>query len=285
MKLPRGKVIFTAALNGAFVNKEMNPNVPEQPGEIAQASLDCYNAGAAIVHIHARDEQGKPCGTKEKFAEIQDAVKAKCKEVIVQFSTGGGTNLTIDERVSCLDADPEMASLNMGTLMRQTGPNAGQPFANMTKDIEAWAAKMKAMHIKPEMECYSQSMYRDVHNLIKKDLIEPPYYVNFVLGMMHQGAIEANPDTLISMYQFLPENAYFNTTATGAAELPVTTVGMLLGGCVRVGLEDNIYYAKGVLAESNAQLVARSVRIAKELNLTPATPDEAREILGVVKKS
>jgi len=285
MKLPRGKVIFTAALNGAFVNKEMNPNVPEQPGEIAQASLDCYNAGAAIVHIHARDEKGMPCGTKEKFEEIQDAVKAKCKEVIVQFSTGGGTNLTIDERVSCLDADPEMASLNMGTLMRQTGPNAGQPFANMTKDIEAWAAKMKAMHIKPEMECYSQSMYRDVHNLIKKDLIEPPYYVNFVLGMMHQGAIEANPDTLISMYQFLPENAYFNTTATGAAELPVTTVGMLLGGCVRVGLEDNIYYAKGVLAESNAQLVARSVRIAKELNLTPATPDEAREILGVVKKS
>ena len=196
MRLPRGKVIFTASLNGAFVTKEMNPNVPEQPDEIAQASLECYNAGAAIVHIHARDEQGKPCGTKEKFAEIQDAVKAKCKEVIVQFSTGGGTNLTIEERVSCLDADPEMASLNMGTLMRQTGPNAGQPFSNMTKDIEAWAAKMKAMHIKPEMECYSQSMYRDVHNLIKKDLIEPPYYVNFVLGMMHQGAIEATPETL-----------------------------------------------------------------------------------------
>ena len=120
----------------------------------------------------------------------------------------------------------------MGTLMRQTGPNAGQPFSNMTKDIEAWAAKMKAMHIKPEMECYSQSMYRDVHNLIKKDLIEPPYYVNFVLGMMHQGAIEANPDTLYSMYQFLPEDAYFNTTATGAAELPITTMGMIMGGCV-----------------------------------------------------
>jgi len=285
MRLPRGKVIFTASLNGAFVTKEMNPSVPEQPDEIAQASLECYNAGAAIVHIHARDEQGKPCGTKEKFAEIQDAVKAKCKEVIVQFSTGGGTNLTIEERVSCLDADPEMASLNMGTLMRQTGPNAGQPFSNMTKDIEAWAAKMKAMHIKPEMECYSQSMYRDVHNLIKKDLIEPPYYVNFVLGMMHQGAIEATPEMLISMNQFLPDNAYFNTTATGAAELPVTTVGMLLGGCVRVGLEDNIYYSKGVLASSNAQLIERSVRIAKELNLEPATPDETREILGVVKKS
>jgi 3-keto-5-aminohexanoate cleavage enzyme len=284
MKLPAGKVIFTASLNGAFVTKDMNPSVPEQPDEIARASLDCYNAGAAIVHIHARDEGGKPCGTREKFEEIQAAVKAKCKDVIVQFSTGGGTNLTIEERVSCLDADPEMASLNMGTLMRQTGPQSGQPFSNMTKDIEAWAAKMKAMRIKPEMECYSQSMYRDVRNLIKKELIEPPYYVNFVLGMMHQGAIEATPETLVSMYQFLPENAYFNTTATGAAQLPVTTMGMIMGGCVRVGLEDNIYYSRGNLAASNAQLVERSVRIARELNLEPATPDEAREILGVAKK-
>jgi 3-keto-5-aminohexanoate cleavage enzyme len=140
------------------------------------------------------------------------------------------------------------------------------------------------MRIKPEMECYSQSMYRDVRNLIAKDLIEPPYYVNFVLGMMHQGAVEANPDTLVSMYQFLPDDCYFNTTATGAAELPVTTMGMIMGGCARVGLEDNIYYRKGELATSNAQLVERTVRIAGELNLQPATPDEARDILGVVKK-
>jgi 3-keto-5-aminohexanoate cleavage enzyme len=284
MKLPAGKVIITAALNGAFVNKDMNSSVPEQPDEIAQASLDCYNAGAAIVHIHARDEQGMPCGTREKFEEIQAAVRGQCSEVIVQFSTGGGTNLTIEERVSCLDADPEMASLNMGTLMRQTGPNAGQPFSNLTKDIEAWAAKMKDMKIKPEMECYSQSMYRDVRNLIMKGLIEPPFYVNLVLGMMHQGAIEATPDTLVSMYQFLPEDCYFNTTATGAAELPVTTMGMIMGGAARVGLEDNIYYRKGVLAASNAQLVERSVRIAQELNIQPVSPDEARQILGVVKK-
>jgi 3-keto-5-aminohexanoate cleavage enzyme len=284
VKLPTGKVIITASLNGAFVNKEMNPNVPEQPDEIAQASLDCYNAGAAIVHIHARDEKGMPCGTKEKFAEIQDAVKAKCKEVIVQFSTGGGANLTIEERVSCLDADPEMASLNMGTLMRQTGANAGEPFSNLTKDIEAWAAKMKAMEIKPEMECYSQSMYRDVRNLIKKDLIEPPYYVNFVLGMMHQGAIEATPETLTSMYQFLPADCYFNTTATGAAQLPLTTMGMIMGGAVRVGLEDNIYFRKGELVKSNAQLVERTASVARALDLQPATPDEARTILGVVKK-
>lgn len=284
MRLPAGKVIITAALNGAFVNKEHNSSVPEQPDEIAQASLECYNAGAAIVHIHARDERGKPCGAKEKSEEIVAAVRDKCSEIIIQLSTGGGTNLTIEERVSCLDANPEMASLNMGTLMRQTGPNAGSPFANLTRDIEAWAAKMKALDIRPEMECYSHSMYRDVRNLIKKGLISPPYYVNIVLGMMHQGAVEAGPEMLVSMHQFLPADCYFNVTATAAAQLPVTTMGMIMGGAIRVGLEDNIYYSKGVLAEGNAQLVERSVRIARELNIQPVTPDEAREILGVVKR-
>jgi len=284
MKLPAGKVIITAALNGAFVNKGMNPNVPEQPEEIAQAALDCYNAGAAIVHIHARDEQGKPTGTKEKFEEIMGAVRAKCSEIIIQFSTGGGANLTIEERVRCLDARPESASLNMGSLMRQTGDFAGTPFSNLTKDIEAWAAKMLELDIKPEMECYSQSMYRDVNNLIKKGLIKPPYYVNFVLGMQYQGAIEATPETLFSMGQFLPADCYFNTTATSAAQLPITTMGMIMGGAIRVGLEDNIYHSRGVLAASNAQLVERSARIARELNIVPASPDEAREILGVVKR-
>jgi 3-keto-5-aminohexanoate cleavage enzyme len=284
MKLPTGKVIITAALNGAFVSKEMNPNVPEQPDEIGRAALECYNAGAAIVHIHARDKAGKPTGTKEKFEEIMAAVRAKCKDIVIQFSTGGGANLTIEERVRCLDAKPEMASLNMGTLMRQTGAFAGTPFSNMTKDIEAWAGKMTELEIKPEMECYSQSMYRDVSNLIAKGIIKAPYYVNFVLGMQYQGAIEATPDTLFSMYQFLPDNCYFNTTATSAAQLPVTTMGMILGGAIRVGLEDNIYYSRGAIATSNAQLVERSVRIARELNIEPATPDEARQILGVVKR-
>lgn len=284
MKLPAGKVIITAALNGAFVTKAMNPAVPEQPHELARAARECHDAGAAVVHVHARDEQGRPCGTRAKFEEILAAVRGVCPEVVVNLSTGGGTNLTIEERVSCLDAGPEMATLNMGTLMRQSGPNAGEPFRNMTADIEAWAAKMQALRIKPEMECYSQSMYRDVRNLIAKGLVEPPYYVNFVLGMMHQGAIEATPDTLYSMYQFLPDDTYFNVTATGAAELPLTTMGMVMGGCARVGLEDNIYYRKGALARSNAQLVERTVRIARELTLEPATPDEARAILGITRQ-
>jgi 3-keto-5-aminohexanoate cleavage enzyme len=285
MRLPPGKVIITAALNGAFANKDVNPNVPEQPDEIARAACECADAGAAIVHIHARDEQGRPCGTREKFTEILAAVRRVCPDVIVNFSTSGGTNLTIEERASCLDADPEMASLNMGTLMRQSGPNAGEPFVNMTADIEAWAAKMKTLRIKPEMECYSHSMYRDVRNLIAQGLLEPPYYVNFVLGMKHQGAVEATPEMLTSMYQALPDGCYFNVTATGAAQLPLTTMGMVMGGAVRVGLEDNVYYRKGEPAGSNAQLVERTVRIARELALQPATPDEARALLGVTRKT
>lgn len=277
-------MIITASLNGAFVTKDMNPNVPEQPDEIAQAALECYNAGAAIVHIHARDEEGKPTGTKEKFQEIMEKIREKSSEIIIQFSTGGGANLTIEERVRCLEAKPEMASLNMGTLMRQTGSFAGVPFSNMTKDIEVWAKTMMEYDIKPEMECYSQSMFRDVDNLINKDLLKPPYYCNFVLGMMYQGALEANPDTLYSMVQFMPENTYFNVTATSRTQLPITTMSMIMGGAIRVGLEDNIYYSKGLLANSNAQLIERSVRIARELNIEPATPDEAREILGIAKR-
>ena len=178
-----------------------------------------------------------------------------------------------------------MASLNMGTLMRQSGPNAGEPFVNMSADIEAWAAKMKAMRIKPEMECYSQSMYRDVRNLIDQGLLEPPYYVNFVLGMKHQGAIEATPEMLISMYQVAAGRLLLQRHGHGRRAAPLTTMGMVMGGAVRVGLEDNVYYRKGEPVSSNAQLVERTVRIARELTLEPATPDEARALLGVARKN
>ncbi|MCR4443348.1 MAG: 3-keto-5-aminohexanoate cleavage protein [Peptococcaceae bacterium] len=282
MELPKGKIIITAAVNGAFVTKDMNPNVPEQPDEIAREAYDCYNEGAAIVHIHARDKDGKPTGAKEVFAEIHEKIRQKC-DIILQDSTGGGANLTIEERVKCLEAMPEMASLNMGTLMRQAGAFAGTPFSNLTKDIEIWAARMKELGIKPEMECYSHSMFRDVENLIQKGLVEKPYYCNFVLGMKYQGAVDATPEYLMSMKQFLPEGSYFNVCAVGSAQLPITTMAMIIGGCARVGLEDNIFYARGELAKSNAQLVARTVRIARELNLEPVTPGEARKILGVKK--
>ena len=174
----------------------------------------------------------------------------------------------------------------MGTLMRQTGAQAGTPFSNLTKDIEAWATKMRELDIKPEMECYSQSMYRDVNNLIKKDLLKPAVLREH--GARHAATRAPSrrlPRRLASMIQFLPDGLLLQLLRhVGAAQLPVTTAAMIMGGAVRVGLEDNIYYSKGVLAKSNAHLVERSVRIARELNIEPTTPDEARQILGIVKR-
>jgi 3-keto-5-aminohexanoate cleavage enzyme len=277
--LPDNKVIITVAQTGALVNKEMNPNIPEQPHEIVESAYACYNEGAAICHIHARDKEGQNTADIEVFKSIHEGIRKKCS-MILQDSTGGGPNLTQEERINCLEADPEMASLNMGTMMRISGPYTGVPWSNMPDEIEMYVSRMRALGVKPEMEVYSHAMFRDVNNIIKKGLVEKPYYINIVLGMRYQGACDATPKILNTMLDQLPEETIFNCTAVGPAQLPMTTMGMILGGCVRVGLEDNIYYRKGELA-SNAQLVARTVRVARELGKEPATPEEAREILGL----
>jgi 3-keto-5-aminohexanoate cleavage enzyme len=280
IKIPEDKVIITVAQTGALVTKAMNPGLPEQPDEIAESAYACYQEGAAICHIHARDKSGVTTGSKDVFQDIHDRIRSKCN-MVIQDSTGGGPNLSFEQRVECIYANPEMASLNMGTLMRISGAYAGKPFANLPKEIETYVTWMKERGIKPEMEIYSHSMLRDVENLIKKGLVEKPYYINMVIGMTYQGAIDATPKYMNSLIDFLPEDAIFNVTPVGAAQLPLTTMGMILGGCVRVGMEDNIYYRKGELVKSNAQFVARAVRIARELNKEPATPDEARKILGL----
>jgi len=282
IKLPEDKVIITVAQTGAWplVTKGLNPNLPEQPDEIAESAYACYQEGAAICHIHARDKEGRSTGAKEVFQEIHDRIRAKCN-IILQDSTGGGPNLIFEQRIECLLAKPEMASLNMGSLMRVSGQYKGIAFANLREDIETYVTRMKDLGIKPEMEVYSHAMFREVENLIKKGLVEKPYYINLVLGMTYQGALDATPKYLNSLIEFFPEGAIFNVTAVGAAQLPLTTMSMILGGCIRVGMEDNTYYRKGELANNNAQLVARAVRIARELNKEPANPDEARKILGM----
>ncbi len=277
--LPNNKVIITVAQTGAITMKKQNPHVPEQPDEIAASALACYNEGAAIVHIHARDQQGENSPDIDIFKDIHQRIRAACP-IVIQDSTGGGPNLTQMERINCLEAGPEMASLNMGTLMRIAGQWKGIPWSNMPEEIELYAGKMREKGIKPEMEVYSHAMLRDVQNLIDKGLIEKPYYIDLVLGMRYQGACEGTPKVLLSMIDMLPPDTIFNVAAVGTAQLPLTTLSMLLGGCVRVGLEDNVYYGKGDLA-SNARLVARTVRIARELGKEPATPEEARAILGL----
>ena len=273
------KVIVTVSLTGGVQTKKDNPNLPEQPNEIAADALACFNEGASVAHIHARDKEGKPTGDPAIFKEIHDAIRSKCN-MILQDSTGGGPGLTFEQRLACLEAEPEMASLNMGTMLR---PN-GTAWINPRADLERFAEEMAKRGIKPEMEIYHHGMLREMKNFIDKGLIQKPYYVNFVMNMSYQGAAEGTWQNLVSLIQLLPEGTIYNCCAVGGkVQIPITTLAVLLGGQCRVGMEDNIYMSKGMLAKNNAEMVAKSVRIIKELGFEVATPEEAREIIGLKK--
>lgn len=280
--LPDGKkVIITVAPTGGFQTKKDNPNIPEQPNEIAEDVHRCYQEGAAIAHIHARDKNGKPTADAAVYEEIADRIRAKCGDIVFNFSTGGAPGLSLEEKTQCLRLRPEIASLNMGTLIRTFGPLAGTPNLYMRESIESIAKRMLELGVKPEMEVYNHAMFSEVENLIKQNLVKAPYLVNIVLGMPYQGAEPGTVKTLLSMVEFVPRGSVVNVCAIGRAQLPLTTISMLLGGMARIGLEDNIYYSRGALAQSNAQLVSRTVRLAKELNLEIASVKETREILGL----
>ncbi|MFC1910147.1 3-keto-5-aminohexanoate cleavage protein [Chloroflexota bacterium] len=280
LKVPNNKVIVTVAQTGALTMRKQNPALPEQPAEIADSAYDCYNEGAAVCHIHARDKDGVPTGSADVFRDIHERIKKKCN-IIIQDSTGGGSNLTVEQRTECLEALPEMASLNMGTMVRTIGEAAWTPFMNTRVDIEAFVKRMNQFNVKPEMELYNLSMMQEVPILIKKGLIQKPYYVNLILGMVYQGAFESDPRYFPTYVSYLPDDTMFNSLGVGPAQTWVGIMGIIYGGNVRVGLEDNVYYKKGELATSNAQLVARIVRIIREMGKEPATPAEAREILGL----
>jgi 3-keto-5-aminohexanoate cleavage enzyme len=292
--LPEDKVIITVAQTGAFVDMD-SPYMPKQPDEIAESAYACYNEGAAIVHVHARDKDGKPTVSPEVFGEIHGKIRAKCP-IILQDTTGGGTVVfkdasgaattaaaTWDERIACLDTDPrpEMASLNMGTQLYTIGPRAGQPWMNPRECIEYFAAQMREKGIKPVVEIYHPGMLRELKNLIDKDLLEKPYYVDLIHNTAFQGASDGNYRYLMLGIDLLPDEAVFCVLAREEAHVSISTMGMILGGCIRTGLEDVIHYREGELATGNPQLVARAARIARELGKEPATPQEARQILGM----
>ncbi|MFH1080615.1 MAG: 3-keto-5-aminohexanoate cleavage protein [Pseudomonadota bacterium] len=278
--IPEGKTIITVAQTGALTKKNLNPNLPEQPEEIADSAYACFNEGAAVCHIHARDKDGENTSEVDVFKDIHARIKTRCN-IIIQDSTGGGPNLSQKERINCLQADPEMASLNMGTLMRVAGPYKGVPWSNLPEEIDYYLAEMARRSIKPEMEIYNHAMLAEVRRLIEQGRVEKPYYINIVLGMKYQGAEPATAETFLSLVQRLPPGSIFNSTGIGSAQTTIATLGMIMGGGARVGLEDNVFYRKGELAQSNAQLVAKAVRIARELGKEPATPDEARHYLGL----
>ena len=272
------KLIITAALTGGIHGKEANPALPEQPDEIIRDAVDCYNAGASIVHLHARDRYGRGVGDPAIFRVINEGIRSKCP-VVIQNTTGG-PGIPINQRILSLDASPESASLNMGSVVffyqkREV------PFHNLRSEIEIFAKTMHDKKIKPELEVYNPSMFGEVEHLIETGLLEKPYYINFVMGVGGMGGYPGTPENLVTMIRQLPEDAVFNVSGIGKCQLAMNTMAILTGGNARVGLEDNVFYSKGELAHSNAQLVERIVRLARELGREIASPDEARAILGI----
>ncbi|HSV96539.1 MAG TPA: 3-keto-5-aminohexanoate cleavage protein [Spirochaetota bacterium] len=272
------KLIITAALTGGIHGKEANPALPEQPDEIIREALRCYEAGAAVVHLHARDGAGKGVADARIFAEMNQGIRARC-DIIIQNTTGG-PGLPINERITSLDAGPEMASLNMGSVVFfHQGKEL--PFINLRLEIEAFAKAMLERGIKPEMEVYNPSMFGEIENLIKQGLLAAPYYINFVMGVGGMGGYPGTLKNLAIMIDHLPRGSVFNVSGIGRAQLPMNTMAVLSGGHARTGLEDCVNYRKGEPAKSNAQLVERIVRLARELGREVATAGEARAILGM----
>ena len=267
------KLIITAALTGAEVTREQQPALPVTPDEIARAAEECAAAGASIVHVHARHPDGTPTQDKAIYAEIIERIRARC-DVIVQVSTGGAVGMSAAERLAPVQLRPEMATLSMGSV------NFGNDvFLNAPADMEAFLAAMKEFRVKPEFEIFDAGMLHSLQRWLKKGIVAGPVHVDFVLGV--PGAMAGTPESLMFLRSQLPPEATWTVAGIGAAQLPLGALAIALGGHVRVGFEDNVWYRKGELAASNAQLVARMTRIAHEMERPVAKPGEARTILGM----
>ena len=278
------KVIITVALSGGLQSSDVAPYMPEQPEEIAQSAYECYQAGASVVHIHARDKEGNVSADPAIHREINKLVRERCGDIIINNSTGVGPGYSFEERMGVLEAMPDAASFNMGTMIR-TKFMPGSLFLNTQAQLEEMAAVMTQKGIKPEMEVFSQYMIIEAKHLIAKGLVKPPYWFNIVMGSSNMGTLPGTVDNLISMYQYLKDipDAVITVTGIGHTQIPMTTMGCIMGGHMRVGMEDNLYLSKGVLATKNVQFVTRTVEMIKSLQLEVATVQEAREMLGIEK--
>ncbi len=270
------KLIITAAICGAEVTKEDNPNLPLSALELAEAAFEAEKAGAAIIHLHVRDEAGQPTQDIEYFKRAIDAMKERGVTAIIQPSTGGAAGMSWEERIQPVNLNPEMATLDCGTV------NFGDEiFVNDLPLMRRFAKKMKERTILPELECFEAGNIYNALLLGKEGLLPDHLHFDLVLGV--PGALPASVKNLLFMVELLPDGATWTAAGIGRWQLPMAMHTMLMGGHVRVGFEDNIYYKKGVPAESNAQLVSRVVRIAKETGREIASPSEARKILNIGK--
>jgi 3-keto-5-aminohexanoate cleavage enzyme len=275
------KLIITAAVTGSVATRKENPHIPYSPEEIADEIIRSYEAGASIAHIHVRDPKtGTPAFEIDYFREVRDRVRSRCK-ILLNFTTSAlnlkGDNI-IEQRLGPSTLGPELCTLDVASVNLQR-----RVFTNPPEWAPYGAKVIRGRGVKPELECFDTGHVRVAVDLINNGLVDPPYLFQICLGV--GWGIDANSKNLIFMTELLPpKDVVWTGMGVGRDEFPVAALSVINGGHVRVGFEDNIYLSKGVLAKSNAELVEKAVRIAKELGRGIAEADDTRRILKIEKK-
>jgi uncharacterized protein (DUF849 family) len=297
------KVIVTCAITGSIHVPSQTPYLPITPDQIAENAIGAAREGAAILHLHARNpETGQPTPDPEVFLQFLPRIK-ESTDAVINITTGGAQTMTIDERLAGpLRMKPEMCSLNMGSMNFGLYPMAsrikefkydwepgylemsrGHIFRNTFADIERLLQTMGAHGTRFEFECYDVGHLYNLAHFLDRGLVQPPLFVQTIFGILV--GIGTDPEDLLHMKRtadrLLGNDYTWSILGAGRHQFNLITMGAIMGGNVRTGMEDNIYLGKGELAQSNADLVAKTVRILRELSLEPATPDEAREMLGL----
>lgn len=265
---------ITAALVGGFARKDQLPWLPCTPKEIATAALDCWREGAAICHIHVRGADGTPTHSKAMYEEIRDLVRAE-SDLNLNFTTSRLESMTAEDRFEPVQCGPELATFNSGSF------NFGEAFVfeNSPTFMRRIALEFWKHQVRPEFECFDTGHIGNIQRMIDEGYFEPPFF--FQLVMLPKGTTPARPGLLLEVLKELPPQSHWMAVGTGKDQLPMNTLGIILGGHVRTGFEDNFYYRRGEKATSNAQMVARVVRLCRELNRPVATAAEARQLFGM----
>ena len=272
------KVIITVATTGAWPSKKDNPNIPLTPKEIAEDVFECWKAGAAIAHLHMRDDDGLGTMDKEKFRETISLIREKC-DIIINCTTSGDLNATDENRMAHLiELKPEMASYDAGSMNWMHN----SLFLNTPQFLEKLGATMIENQVKPEIEIFDAGMVYNALYYLKKGFLKAPLHFQFVLGAA--GGTAATVENLVYLKSLIPKDSTWSALGIGSGHIPIMLTGIAMGGHLRVGMEDNVFYAKNQLATSNAELVARAARLIRESNKTVASSEDARNILGLIRK-
>jgi 3-keto-5-aminohexanoate cleavage enzyme len=270
-------LIITVATTGAVTTRQDSPYLPITPKEIADSVYEAWQAGASIAHIHVRDKDGSPSMDFGAFTETVERIRERC-DIIINLTSSGGLNLEEEDRLRICELHPELASFDAGSM------NFGSTvFLNPPDFLERLAQKMQESQVKPEIEVFEAGMINNALQIAKKGLIKPPFHFQFVLGV--PGGMTATSKNLLFLSEIIPTGSTWSVIGIGKDQLAMNTMAIVMGGHVRVGMEDNVYYRKGELAKTNAQFVERIVRISRESGRDVATPSEAREMLGLRNKN